>query len=249
MPPFMEMKLPVRPGPKKLRLGVGINPAEAIAFRPGVNMQGFELEISQEIGALAIGETQGSNAGAGSGLTTNETGNVGHGPARREAFEAAVHSGRTGRAGDGSPDKMSRVSTKFKALDADASKSLFDKHDAAVQELMGRFKEVIDHILAHLTEVQALLSQRGARRKMLDHAGLPTWDQYMRRYADAVGRDIRALYQYLRRYQGKSGPSLKKPKKRDTTTRNLTKAEKQQISALWTGRTPWPMPWSMVAIS
>jgi len=103
-----------------------------------------------------------------------------------------------------------RVGGKYKKPDSKATKAAFDALNSILDGLAEQVVFTIDQIIPHLAEMQSLLSQRGkARKKVLDAAGLPSWPEYGKAYADKLECSFRTIQDHITglRRNGKSGPS------------------------------------------
>jgi hypothetical protein len=107
-----------------------------------------------------------------------------------------------------------RVESGYEKLDPAATKNAFEGLDELLTGLAGQVVHTLDQMIPHLAEMQALLSQRGkARKKVLKQAGLPSWSEYAREYAQKLDCSMRTVQDHIQifRNEKKSGGSKVRP--------------------------------------
>jgi hypothetical protein len=110
----------------------------------------------------------------------------------------------------GTRAESARVRAGFETLDSDATKAAYEGLNSVLDGLAQQFAHTIDQIIPHLAEMQSLLSQRGkARKKVLNAAGVPSWTDYGKAYADRLECSFRTIQDHITglHRNGKSGPS------------------------------------------
>lgn len=106
--------------------------------------------------------------------------------------------------------ESARVGGEYKSLDSIATKAAFEELNSILDGLAKQVIYTIDQIIPHLADMQSLLSQRGkARKKVLKAAGLPSWPEYGKAYADRLECSFRTIQDHITgfRRNGMSGPS------------------------------------------
>ena len=109
--------------------------------------------------------------------------------------------------------ESARVDLGYETLDADATKTAFQKLNAILHGLAEQVVHTLDQVIPRLAEMQALLSQRGkARKKVLKQAGLPSWTVYANEYAQKLSCSLRTVQDHIMVFlsTGKPGPSRQK---------------------------------------
>jgi len=107
-----------------------------------------------------------------------------------------------------------RVGAGYETLDSYATKAAYEELNSVLDSLANQVVYTIDQIIPQLAEMQSLLSQRGkARKKVLKVAGVPSWTDYGKAYADRLECSFRKIQDHITRFNrnGKSGRS-KSPK-------------------------------------
>jgi hypothetical protein len=87
-------------------------------------------------------------------------------------------------------------------LDAEQTKAEFVSLEAELDqrcESLARAQVTLEGATPYLKKMQALLSQRGdERHKVLKKAGLPTWSQWAKSYAEKIGSSVRTLQRHIK---------------------------------------------------
>lgn len=100
------------------------------------------------------------------------------------------------------PNVASDPTFGYYKLDADQTKAEFALLDAELNqrcEALARAQVTLEDATPFLKKMQALLSQRGdERHTMMKKAGLPTWTQWAKGYADKIGSSVRTLQRHIK---------------------------------------------------
>jgi hypothetical protein len=111
------------------------------------------------------------------------------------------------------------------------------KYDALNNQIKGKLRIYVasarkaklefDAMLPELDRMQAMLSQRGRLRKMMDTAGLPTWTEWFDDFSKRMDEDftIRTIQRKLRLYRGipdvEDSAQIIQPGSRDDASRPI----------------------------
>jgi hypothetical protein len=103
-------------------------------------------------------------------------------------------------------------------LDATQTKAEFDLLDAELNqrcEALAQAQVTLEEAIPCLKKMQALLSQRGdERHTVLKKAGLPTWTQWAKRYAEKISCSLRTLQRHIKQLREDEKPCRKCEKKK-----------------------------------
>ena len=103
-------------------------------------------------------------------------------------------------------------------LDATQTKAEFDSLDAELNqrcEALAQAQVTLEEPTPYLKKMQALLSQRGdERHTVLKKAGLPTWSQWAKRYAEKISCSVRTLQRHIKQLREDEKPCRKCEKKK-----------------------------------
>lgn len=119
-------------------------------------------------------------------------------------------------------NKLSAAERRFIALDksyhkmdAAALNREFKRLDTIAMKEGKNAKHALERAIPHLSALQMLTSQRGAmRKKALADAKVPSWSDYLTKYAEGYGVSASTIKRRIAAYRGKSG-AQPKPKKND----------------------------------
>lgn len=101
-----------------------------------------------------------------------------------------------------SRDNVSRVVEQYEQFDSTATKAEYERLDTALKGLAGHVANGIDGMVSHLSEMQALLSQRGEqRRSVLVAAGCPSWTDYLQDYTTTFDISVRTIQRKVRQFR------------------------------------------------
>lgn len=101
-----------------------------------------------------------------------------------------------------SRDNVSRVVEQYEQFDSTATKAEYERLDTALKGLAGHVASGIDGMVSHLSEMQALLSQRGEqRRSVLVAAGCPSWTDYLQEYTATFEISMRTIQRKVRQFR------------------------------------------------
>lgn len=99
-------------------------------------------------------------------------------------------------------------------MNAQQTRREYDRLNKALLGLADEIAQTVKRLAPHLAQMQSLLSQRGSdRKKVLKDAGLPSWTQYAREYADKLDCSMRTIQREITtlRNGGKKPESKSKP--------------------------------------
>ena len=103
----------------------------------------------------------------------------------------------------------------YHEMDAAALNREFKRLDTIATKEGKNAKHALERAIPHLSAIQMLTSQRGAKRKqVLAGAGVPGWSDYLNKYSDNYGVSASTIKRRIVAYRGKSG-AQPKPKKDD----------------------------------
>ena len=101
----------------------------------------------------------------------------------------------------------------------DLNKQITTKLDIYVASAR-KAKIDFDALLPELDQMQAMLSQRGRLRPLMDTIGMPTWTEWFKQFRKRLGEDftIRAIQRKLRQYRGLPDSTVAESPNSDGTT-------------------------------
>jgi hypothetical protein len=104
------------------------------------------------------------------------------------------------------PNVASDQAYGYYKLDAAETKAEFDMLDGELSQRVENLVEAIvtlDEAMPYINKMQGLLSQRGAeRRKILKEAGLPTWTEWAKGYAEKLRTSVRTMQRRISELRG-----------------------------------------------
>ena len=101
-----------------------------------------------------------------------------------------------------SRDNVSRVVEQYEQFDSTATKAEYERLDTALKGLADHVASGIGGMVSHLSEMQALLSQRGEqRRSVLVAAGCPSWSDYLQEYTTTFDISVRTIQRKVRQFR------------------------------------------------
>ncbi len=93
---------------------------------------------------------------------------------------------------------LSPVGRRYDTLGVEGTRKVYTELNAALEGLAGTVVRTMEEIVPYLARMQALLSQRGADRKMvLKKAGLPTWTKWAEGYAASLHCTLRTIQRHI----------------------------------------------------
>jgi DNA (cytosine-5)-methyltransferase 1 len=93
---------------------------------------------------------------------------------------------------------LSPVGCVFETLGVEGTRRVYTELNAGLEVLASTVVRAMEELVPSLARMQALLSQRGADRKMvLRKAGLPTWTQWAEGYARSLHCTLRTIQRHI----------------------------------------------------
>jgi hypothetical protein len=93
---------------------------------------------------------------------------------------------------------LSPVGSRYDTLGVEGTRKVYTELNAALEGLATTVVRTMEEIVPYLERMQALLSQRGADRKMvLKKAGLPTWTKWAEGYAASLHCTLRTIQRHI----------------------------------------------------
>jgi hypothetical protein len=132
--------------------------------------------------------------------------------------------------------KSARVSSKYTKLDVKETRAEFERLKSGLERGAEQLTSTIEGITPYLVELQALTSQRGAKRKeVLKQAGVPTWTELATDYGQRFGKAFRTVQdRILKHKRGTTKKAGKQSSKSETVKlnpRQQTALVKAQLAA------------------
>lgn len=132
--------------------------------------------------------------------------------------------------------EIAPVQSDYTTLDVDTTKITYENLERTLTGLADAVISSIDQIVPQLAEMQALMSQRGKKRKkVLQQAGVPSWKKWATEYGKKFDRSFRTLQQRIREWRGGTArpqnsriPTPRVPK---LTPKQQTALVKAQVAA------------------
>jgi hypothetical protein len=95
---------------------------------------------------------------------------------------------------------------RFESLDATATKKAYDELSGVLDGYAAIIIHTLGEMVPYLSEMQSLLSQRGAgRKKVLNDAGLPGWTEWAKSYAAKFDCTVRTVQKHIKLFRMPKG--------------------------------------------
>lgn len=126
----------------------------------------------------------------------------------------------------------------YKKLDVQSAKAMFEQINTALDGLVDQVTRTLEEMTPYLAEMQALTSQRGAKRSVLKAAGIPRWSIFGKSFSAKLQCSFRTIQRAVKLHRdategatGQGTSNQRRQKPIGLTSRQQAALVKAQVAA------------------